>query len=92
MWAVVHGDLNMSQSWALHYEYIEPRFNRWKAATRCKVFTPQRLERLVEESVLLFKKILEIRTDMLYATENCAGYDSRSTERLDCQEAGFAAA
>lgn len=36
--------LTVSQVRALHYAYIEPWADRWKAAVRCRVFTPRKLE------------------------------------------------
>lgn len=68
--AVQSNRMTASQSKALKYQYIEPGYNRWKAAAKCGVYTPKRLELLIHESKVLVMDLLELRTGIRYPTSN----------------------
>jgi len=69
-WAVDQRVMTPSHSKALKYAFIEPGYNRWKAATKCGVYTPKRLEWLIHESKVLLCNLLELRTGVRYPTRD----------------------
>ena len=60
--------MTVGQSNALKYQFIEPGYNRWKAAAKCGVYTPKRLELLIHESKVLVCNLLELHTGVRYPT------------------------
>ena len=69
-WALDRNLMKPNQSRALKYVFIEPGYNRWKAAAKCGVYTIKRFEILAHESKVLLCDVLELRTGVHYHTIN----------------------
>lgn len=57
-------------SWALTFEYCYPWMNKWKAAAWCKVYRPERLERLTRQAEHAIANILKNRSSKAYKHGN----------------------
>ena len=55
------GRLGFQFAWALTFRYCYPRYDRWAAARVCKVYRPERLEKLAGKAEFAFKNLYQSR-------------------------------
>lgn len=57
-------------AWALTFRYCYPNYDKWAAARFCKVYRPERLEKLTRKAELATHNQLKIVQDKCYNTRS----------------------
>lgn len=66
----VIGHLGFQFAWALTYRYCYPSYDKWAAARHCKVYRPERLERLTSKAEMAFKNQYYRRHEVGYIEDS----------------------